>query len=653
VEWGLSELATHPNIILLGDCHAKRLPIFSFLIRHPETGRFLHYNYVCSLLNDLFGIQTRGGCMCAGPYAQDLLGIDEQLALKIESLLLEDSRLNRVHLRRYHECSGNEILRPGLVRFNLPYFIPNDTISFILQAIQLVADNGWKLLPQYNFNPETGEWRHQQQHQALRDRVWLGNISYVGGKVSFPEANSRPLPPKDFEDSLKLAIEVFETAHKGAPQLGDQTLLFNEEGESMRWFLLPSEAQQILNGQMHHSTVVLPFYPRCTYKRSTGFSVVVAKDINPTTPSLEFNYCSSLQECSDDVSQCHTMIESFKDSQEPDKPQWLYDTCEFEYSDTKVNSPLCWQPKGSSKCEQDRSMLSIENETCTQHASEEQQTQPTGRNDKPKFFSPPKKIMKQTIQAIDDYDMIQNGDSILVGVSGGKDSLSLLHTLRQYQFYAKSKGVHFKLGAVTVDPQTSSYDPSPLKVYLAGLEIPYFYEEQGIIEQASQLAICNSICSFCSRMKRGRLYACLRHEGYNVLALGQHLDDLAESFIMSVFHNGLLRTMKAHYTVTEGDLRVIRPFVYVRERDLRSFAASAKLPVIPENCPACFEAPTERHRTKQLLAAQEILFPNLYQSFQSALKPLMSINRTGMESRLLSSVQSTLKARQDIFDESL
>jgi selenocysteine lyase/cysteine desulfurase len=152
VEWGLSELATHPNIILLGDCHAKRLPIFSFLIRHPETGRFLHYNYVCSLLNDLFGIQTRGGCMCAGPYAQDLLGIDEQLALKIESLLLEDSRLNRVHLRRYHECSGNEILRPGLVRFNLPYFIPNDTISFILQAIQLVADNGWKLLPQVSLS---------------------------------------------------------------------------------------------------------------------------------------------------------------------------------------------------------------------------------------------------------------------------------------------------------------------------------------------------------------------------------------------------------------------------------------------------------------------------------------------------------------------
>ena len=72
---------------------------------------------------------------------------------------------------------------------------------------------------------------------------------------------------------------------------------------------------------------------------------------------------------------------------------------------------------------------------------------------------------------------------------------------------------------------------------------------QGILQQASALPECDSICSFCSRMKRGRLYACARREGYNVLAMGQHLDDLAESFLMAVFHNGFLRTMKANYTV--------------------------------------------------------------------------------------------------------
>lgn len=111
-----------------------------------------------------------------------------------------------------------------------------------------------------------------------------------------------------------------------------------------------------------------------------------------------------------------------------------------------------------------------------------------------------------------------------------------------------------------------------------------------ILEQAES-AECTSICSFCSRMKRGRLYAAARSNGYNVLALGQHLDDLAESFLMSTFHNGRLRSMKAHYAVKERDLRVIRPFVYVREKMLRQFAETKNLPVIAENCPACFEAP--------------------------------------------------------------
>merc|ERR1719219_3349118 len=101
--------------------------------------------------------------------------------------------------------------------------------------------------------------------------------------------------------------------------------------------------------------------------------------------------------------------------------------------------------------------------------------------------------------------------------------------------------------------------------------------------------------------------------------------------MMSTFHNGLLRTMKAHYTVQEGDLRVIRPLVYVREKLLRSFAEMNYLPVIPENCPACFEAPKERHRMKQLLAQQEVLFPKLFKSLRAALHPLIAKSRTGLE----------------------
>ncbi len=136
-----------------------------------------------------------------------------------------------------------------------------------------------------------------------------------------------------------------------------------------------------------------------------------------------------------------------------------------------------------------------------------------------------------------------------------------------------------------------------------------------------------------------------------MLAMGQHLDDLAESFLMSVFHNGRIRTMKANYSVREGDLRLIRPLCYVRESSLRAFAQSRRLPVIAENCPACFAAPKERHRTKQLLAQQELLFPRLYTSLRSAMLPAMSVDRTGVE-KVLFGKGVTLKDQvEDLDDE--
>lgn len=106
--------------------------------------------------------------------------------------------------------------------------------------------------------------------------------------------------------------------------------------------------------------------------------------------------------------------------------------------------------------------------------------------------------------------------------------------------------------------------------------------------------------------------------------LAQHLDDLAESLIMSAFYNGLLRTMKANYVNKAEDVRVIRPFVYVREYQTREFSRVAKLPIIDENCPACFEGPKERYRIKTLLAQQEHLNPVLMSNLLRAMKPLMA-----------------------------
>jgi tRNA 2-thiocytidine biosynthesis protein TtcA len=233
-----------------------------------------------------------------------------------------------------------------------------------------------------------------------------------------------------------------------------------------------------------------------------------------------------------------------------------------------------------------------------------------------------KRLMRPVGRAIADFDMIRDQDRVLLGLSGGKDSLSLLHILNQLQRHAP---IHFELGAVTVDPLVQGFDPATLQPYVQGLGIPYFYQREPILARAMEHIDGNSYCSWCARMKRGVMYATASREGYNVLALAQHLDDLAESFLMSAFYGGRLKTMKAHYRISAGDLRVIRPLVYVRERQTRDFAASAQLPVILDSCPSCFSEPTERQHMKELLAAEERRNTLLFKSLLATLRPLVSI----------------------------
>jgi len=239
------------------------------------------------------------------------------------------------------------------------------------------------------------------------------------------------------------------------------------------------------------------------------------------------------------------------------------------------------------------------------------------------YSMPGKKLLRPVGNAITEFDMIREGDRVLLGLSGGKDSLSLLHILLHLQAVAP---IRFELAAITIDPMSDSFDPSPLKSYVASLGIPYFYESQPIMDLGKEHMQGDSYCSWCARMKRGIMYSTARREGYPVLALAQHLDDLAESFLMSAFHTGQLRTMKAHYTIGEGDIRVIRPLIYTRESQTAAFAQQAELPVIMENCPACFSMPTQRQHIKTLLLAEEKHNTGLYSSILTAIKPLLSKN---------------------------
>lgn len=234
---------------------------------------------------------------------------------------------------------------------------------------------------------------------------------------------------------------------------------------------------------------------------------------------------------------------------------------------------------------------------------------------------PPKTLLRLTGRAIMEFDMIHPGDRVLLALSGGKDSMSLLHVLLALQ---RRSPVKFALAAATVDPGIDGFDPSYLQDYVPRLGLPYFYRQERVVERALKTMHGDSFCAYCARIRRGVLYDVARREGYSVLALAQHLDDLAESFLMSAFFNGRLRTMKAHYRVDAGDLRVIRPFLYVRERQTADFARRADFPTILDNCPACFRMPTQRHEMKRLLAEQERAHPRLFASLLETMRPLFS-----------------------------
>ena len=246
-----------------------------------------------------------------------------------------------------------------------------------------------------------------------------------------------------------------------------------------------------------------------------------------------------------------------------------------------------------------------------------------------KHTRPPPKLMRLATQAVMQWDMIQDGDRLLLGLSGGKDSLSLLHCLLELN---RKLPITFELEVCTIDPMTPSFDPSPLISYVESLGLRYHYIRDDIVSRASSSGkngkAVSSLCAFCARMKRGNLYSCARKNSCNKLVLAQHLDDCAESFVMSFMHNGFLRTMKANYKIDAGDISVIRPLVYCRESLMTEFAKTANLPVINENCPACFEEPKERARVKKLLSREETLYSNLYDNIRRSLLPLMHDDTT-------------------------
>ncbi len=222
IQRAIAAWSAHPHLRILGNQSAWRLSIVSFVVKHGDG--WLHHNFVVALLNDLFGIQARGGCSCAGPYGHRLLGID----------------LTRSHAFECAIVAGCEGVKPGWVRVNFNYFISETVFEFLLAAVLFVADHGWKFLPHYRFEPLTGRWlpRRGRVEPALR----LTDVSYRHGRMAYP---SRRVT--DTEDALvgylTDAGRVLEEALAG---YGALTLAAEEalpqDAESLRWFPLPHEA---------------------------------------------------------------------------------------------------------------------------------------------------------------------------------------------------------------------------------------------------------------------------------------------------------------------------------------------------------------------------------------------------------------------------
>lgn len=245
-----------PNLIFLGKGEEvlknRNLPIFAFLVKCGK--RFLHYNYVCAILNDLFGIQSRGGCQCSGPYSQHLLGLTKIVNGKetpneaneaIESALL-------------HYKERAELLRPGYSRLSLPFKgLCQQEVEYVVKALEWVAKHGWTLICQYRCNHRTGEWRHfsrQGKPLGRTERRWLSHYDMGNGHGKHSKITSsktlKDVLADAFENAnYQLGIARAEQRYmmQALKMSNDSEILEGAEDlEKLRWYVYPKECAQIL-----------------------------------------------------------------------------------------------------------------------------------------------------------------------------------------------------------------------------------------------------------------------------------------------------------------------------------------------------------------------------------------------------------------------
>jgi hypothetical protein len=636
-----------------------RLPICSFLVRAPacEPGgpsRWLHHSFVCAVLNDVFGLQVRGGCACAGPYALSLLGLDLKAQAVLEHMLIDQS----------------EVMRPGFTRVSLPYFASDAEVAYTMNAIHAVANHGWRLLTLYRLDVKTGEWRHKSRLRSFPERKWLAHMKLGGESVADAETEKEtslrfePVSAaseaarevrldKQFADGLALleqcgqvvssasgkqkdgkqqlrvpAIhelelsneqEMLSSGTRDEDELGEGRLAYDEAGgesgtgteskkttdtqksglritaktaNDARWFVFPSEGASLLRRCLVESTQQgLPLTVLPTPGRVGGVIRPVGFDerkgvADPNAPSpatglesISFAF-SEIETETENVSSFRTVSSKYPLrvtaskfegvatgglAQQGSDPKELLEkninekttnvevTSAVASTDLKVASDLVAEfveAHIGGDVSEPVSEPAFSEPPSDSRNSEDHDTNELDLSRHARFATPPAKLMRVIGKAVSEWQMIQPGDRVMLGLSGGKDSLAMLHILHALQ--RRYPPGTFHLAACTIDPGTEAFNPRPLIKYCEKLGVEYYYQEEHIMAMAETHMAGDSICAFCARMKRGALYSTMRRHGYNKLVLAQHLDDVVESFLMSTMHNGLIRTMKAAYVVDEG-----------------------------------------------------------------------------------------------------
>jgi len=211
-----------------------------------------------------------------------------------------------------------------------------------------------------------------------------------------------------------------------------------------------------------------------------------------------------------------------------------------------------------------------------------------------------KRVLSHVRRAVDDYEMIKDGDKIAVGVSAGKDSLTLLCALSELRrFYPKK----FELIAITVDMGLEGSDFSAIEQMCRDLCVPYHIIPTEISKIIFDVRKEKNPCSLCAKMRRGALYGAARDLGCTSVALGHHFDDVVETFMLNLFYEGRIGCFQPVTYLSNTGITLIRPMIYMPEKDVRYFASKTELPISKVKCPA--DGNTEREEMKKLLARLE------------------------------------------------